>query len=396
MTKRKTVISVLCSLFLCHALLYPISGECSETWEIVSEDYREAAERLNRKEYPDTVEIEYNGKLITVDLADLILISDGKGGQAVELDDPAKYAEQLETDSFRGVSPSSQAGVQEITQHEYDEEQRARRWSEVVEDLALREIDEKALELVKEYSEAKNAIPPMTGSAGTLVLSYSTYIPKITCRPMYVTSVMLQPGEIVTGVHPGDPVRWTFVPSISGAGDAEQMHVLIKPLMADISTNLVINTNRRTYHLDLVANAINHIPSVSFSYPADVLSDWNKFIEQKKVERQMNTELSSGYSVSPEDLHLDYEIRGKASLRWKPVRVWDDGVKTYIQFKRGSVRRSVEAPVLVLFERRKEVLVNYRVAEDMYIVDKVFDTGALIAGTGAAQGRVVIKRLQGK
>jgi hypothetical protein len=29
----------------------------------------------------------------------------------------------------------------------------------------------------------------------------------------------------------------------------------------------------------------------------------------------------------------------------------------------------------------------------MYIVDRVFDTGALIVGTGAAQDRVVIRRL---
>jgi len=75
--------------------------------------------------------------------------------------------------------------------------------------------------------------------------------------------------------------------------------------------------------------------------------------------------------------------------------VWDDGVKTYIQFKKGSVKKSVEAPVLVVFERKREVLVNYRAAEDMYIVDKVFDSGALIVGTGAAQDRVVIKRLKG-
>ena len=212
---------------------------------------------------------------------------------------------------------------------------------------------------------------------------------------MYVTTVILQPGEIVTGVHPGDPVRWTFVPSSSGTGNTEQMHVLIKPLMADVSTNLIINTDRRTYQLELVSSATNHIPSVSFTYPADTLADWKNFIEQKRADTRKNIELASGYSISPEDLHLDYEIRGKDSLRWKPVRVWDDGVKTYIQFRRGSVRRSVEAPVLVLFEHKREVLVNYRVAEDMYIVDKVFDTGALIVGTGAAQSRVVIKRLNG-
>ena len=66
------------------------------------------------------------------------------------------------------------------------------------------------------------------------------------------------------------------------------------------------------------------------------------------------------------------------------------------QLKKGSMRQSLEAPVLVVFERKREVLVNYRVAEDMYIVDKVFDTGALIVGTGSVQDRVVLKRLKGR
>jgi type IV secretion system protein VirB9 len=141
------------------------------------------------------------------------------------------------------------------------------------------------------------------------------------------------------------------VPGKSGSGDAEQLHVLIKPLMVDISTNLVINTDRRTYQLDLVASATNFMPSVSFSYPSDSLKEWDIFMAEKKKERENVTALASGYSVNPEDLHLDYEIRGKNSLRWKPVRVWDDGVKTYIRFRKGAAKKSVEAPVLVIFEK---------------------------------------------
>jgi type IV secretion system protein VirB9 len=166
--------------------------------------------------------------------------------------------------------------------------------------------------------------------------------------------------------------------------------------MADISTNLVINTDRRTYQLDLMAQAANFMPSVSFSYPADTLKAWDTFLADRKKDGESELTIASGYSVKPEDLHLNYEIRGKDSLRWKPVRVWDDGVKTYIRFSKGSVRKSVEAPVLVVFEHKKEVLVNYRAAEDMYIVDRVFDKGALISGTGSLQDRVVITRLRGK
>jgi type IV secretion system protein VirB9 len=343
------------------------------------------------------LEIEYNGKVISVDIADLILMSDGKGGEKIELIEPEKYEDQYKNtapDDVFSINPG--ANAQEITAREYEEERKARRWADIVEDLNLREIDEKALALVKEYGEAKSAVPPVTAVSGSVVMVYSSYTPKIICRPMYVTDVILQPGEAVTGVHPGDPVRWTFVPSKSGSGDGEQIHVLIKPLMADISTNLVINTDRRTYQLDLMSNAVDFIPSVSFSYPADSLKEWDSFIANKRKELK-NIEIStSGYSINPEDLHLNYEIRGADSLRWKPVRVWDDGVKTYIQFKQGATQKSVEAPVLILYEHKKEIIANYRAAVDMYIVDRVFDKAALIAGTGAHQDRVVITRKRNK
>ncbi|MDR1020597.1 MAG: P-type conjugative transfer protein TrbG [Synergistaceae bacterium] len=429
---NKKLFAVLFISLLCHALTFTAQGECSEIWQAVSDDFRNAVEKANetpavtpsKDEKPtdvgDTVEIEYDGKIISVDIADLILMADAKGGgQYVDLADPEKYAGQLENapvygeGQFKAVAssgydddfgamggPNGRYGagqnIQEITEREYEEEQRARQWADIIEDLTLREIDSKALELVREFGEAKGAVPPMTGVSGSVVIAYSSYTPKVVCRPMYVTDVILQPGEAVTGVHPGDSVRWTFSPSRSGPSGSEQTHVLIKPLMADISTNVIINTDRRTYQLDLVSSATNFMPSVSFSYPDDSVKAWDAFMAEKKKERESVTALASGYTVNPEDLHLEYEIRGKDSLRWKPVRVWDDGVKTYIQFSEGATRKSVEAPVLVVYEHKKEVIANYRAANGMYIVDRVFDKAALIVGTGAHQDRVVITRLKGK
>jgi type IV secretion system protein VirB9 len=397
---NKNLFIALFLSLLCHGLVFPLSGESAE----------------KNSDLAEMVEIEYDGKLISVDIRDLILMADGKGGESVELGDPDKYADQWKNarsygeklpedqpdfeidgiDGLGGPELGDDAKLQGITAREYEEEQRARRWADIVEDLTLRQIDEKALELVKEYGEAKGAVPPVTGVSGSVVIAYSSYTPKVVCRPMYVTDVILQPGEAVTGVHPGDPVRWTFTPSRSGAGGMEQTHVLIKPLMADISTNVIVNTDRRTYQFDLMSSAKDFMPSVSFSYPDDSLKAWDAFIAEKKKERESDTALASGYSVSPEDLHLEYEIKGSDSLRWKPIRVWDDGVKTYIQFKKGSTKKSVEAPILVIYEHKKEVLVNYRAANDMYIVDRVFDKAALIAGTGARQDRVVITRLRNR
>jgi type IV secretion system protein VirB9 len=380
--RRKLICVIITALIFSFAAM----GEAAQEQEPASDD-------------SELIEIEYGGKLIRVDIGDLILMADENGGQKVDLGDPEKYVGQLSDAPLYGVGEirSRESAVTqgtEITEREYEEERRARQWIQIMEDLTLREIDKHALSLVKEFGEAKDAVPPITGASGSVVLRYSSYTPKIVCRPMYVTDVILQPGEAVSGVHPGDSVRWTFVPSKSGAGDAEQVHVLIKPLAADISTNIVINTDRRTYMLDLMSSAKDFMPSVSFSYPDDYLKTWDAFLTEKR--KADSSVLSSGYSVDPEDLYLDYEIRGKDSLRWKPVRVWDDGTKTFIQFKKDSTRKSVEAPVLLAYEHKKEVIVNYRAAEDMYVADRVMDKSALIVGTGANQDRVVITRKSGK
>lgn len=45
----------------------------------------------------------------------------------------------------------------------------------------------------------------------------------------------------------------------------------MKPIRPDIATNLVINTDRRTYHLELRANPSVYMASVSWTYPQDQL-----------------------------------------------------------------------------------------------------------------------------
>lgn len=317
--------------------------------------------------------IQQGGREIEVNLDDIILMSDDIGWGWNDDDTPKN--------------------MQEITAREYLEEQRARKWLDIKEDLTLRKIDEEAIKLVKEFSSGKNGVPPTLGQTGAIVFTYQSYIPKIMCRPMRVTDIILQPGELVTGVFPGDTARWTFVPGKSGPSGSEQIHVLVKPLAADISTNLVVNTDRRTYNIDLMSSSKEFMPSVSFNYPADTMAAWDMFITDKKKERNSTELLSeSGYKLDPEELNFNYEISGRDDIRWRPIRVWDDGIKTYIQFPNQSTIKSIEAPVFVVFEGRRELLVNYRVARDMFIVDKVFTKAALIAGTGRSQTRVVITR----
>ena len=263
----------------------------------------------------------------------------------------------------------------------------AQHWLDVKEDLMLREIDNKALKLVQEFAGAKDAIPPIQGQNGALNYNYGDHIPRIVCRPNRITDIALQPGEKITAVHAGDTARWQVNPAKSGPAEAETIHVIIKPLAPDISTNLLIMTDRRTYNLDLVSSNKEFIPSVRFSYPDDAVRNWNAFIAENRAKNLDELVLSEGHRLSPDDLFFGYEIvRGK-NVSWRPVRVFDDGVKTYIEMP--VKYRSMEAPVLLFYEGRQQKLVNYRVKDRFYIVDRIMTKQAVLI---AGKTRVVIER----
>ena len=72
--------------------------------------------------------------------------------------------------------------------------------------------------------------------------------------PGQVTDIALQEGEQLTGSGPvaaGDTVRWIIGDTQSGAGTTKRVHILVKPTRPDLVTNLVINTDRRTYHFEM-------------------------------------------------------------------------------------------------------------------------------------------------
>ena len=91
-----------------------------------------------------------------------------------------------------------------------------------------------------------NAVQVYPFSDGALYQVYAA--------PGQVTDLALEPGEQLIGPGPvaaGDTVRWIIGDTLSGAGVTARVHILLKPVRAGLATNLVINTDRRTYHVEL-------------------------------------------------------------------------------------------------------------------------------------------------
>lgn len=190
--------------------------------------------------------------------------------------------------------------------------------------------------------------------------------------PGQVTDITLQPGEAMGAVAAGDTVRWVIGDTTSGTGEGKQTHVLVKPFTAGLATNIVITTDRRTYHLALTSTEHTAMSGLSWTYPADQLIALKATAEQAIARRPV----ASGLAV--EQLRFDYAITGDQPS-WRPLRAFDDGRQTFIEFPENL--GVGEAPPLFLVDGKGTAsLVNYRVQGRYYVVDRLFDVAELRFG----------------
>jgi type IV secretion system protein VirB9 len=191
--------------------------------------------------------------------------------------------------------------------------------------------------------------------------------------PGAVTDIALQPGENLIAVASGDTVRWIIGDTTSGSGPDKRTHVLVKPFSADLTTNLVITTDRRSYHLQLTATSRTAMTAVSWTYPADQL-----LALQRAAERAEAVEpVAEGLTL--ERLHFNYAISGDRPA-WRPLRAFDDGRQTFIEFP-ASISVGEAPPLFVIGPSGKPALINYRMRGRFYVVDRIFNAAELRLGT---------------
>ena len=207
-----------------------------------------------------------------------------------------------------------------------------------------------------------------------------------------VTDIILQEGESLSdtgAVAAGDTVRWVIGEASSGAGLTRRTHILIKPTDPGLKTNLVINTNRRTYHVEIRSTLATYMASVGWSYPQDELIAVRARIEA--ANQIAATQVQAG--INPEKLDFSYKLSGDTPP-WRPMQVFDDGAKTYLLFPTG-IGQTELPPLFLLGDKNKAELVNYRVSGRYLIVDRLFAVAELRLGTSKQQV-VRIERTRGQ
>jgi P-type conjugative transfer protein TrbG len=201
--------------------------------------------------------------------------------------------------------------------------------------------------------------------------------------PEKITDIALEDREDLVSVSAGDTVRWIIGDTTSGAAGTERVHILVKPTRADLKTNLVITTNRRTYHVELTATPQTWMSSVSWAYPLDQL------MVRKSAAKKADEMAPVAQGILLEHLNFRYRISGDTPP-WRPLRAFDDGEKVYLEFP-ANIAQGDLPPLFIAGPHESAELVNYRVRSPYYIIDRLFAAAELRLGVNP-QARVRIER----
>ena len=264
------------------------------------------------------------------------------------------------------------------------------------------EMEEALGELVREYQRTGRA--RVLRQSAVWVFPFGHTQPVLACAPLRASVVELEEGETVLGVVAGDTERFAVDLAATGRSGRTPL-VVVKPLAYDVTTNLVVSTDRRVYHVTLdsaprpsrargedLNPQARYARHVRFYYPDDALAALAAEPSAGAGTAAVRPTVASGNgdgAVSLDDLTFAYEWSGDPVLRERVARVFDDGAHTYVQLSRG---RSGEAPVLYAIgpDGSREVL-NYayrpgRGGAGTYVADRVLDRADLVLGATVKKG----------
>lgn len=185
----------------------------------------------------------------------------------------------------------------------------------------------------------------------------------------YQASIELSSSEEVASISMGDTTGWQIVPSGN--------RIFLKPVENDVTTNMTLITNKRTYYFELYAQEAQDIRdpdmvfNVKFIYPDEEMED--------NLKTYSSTNSANAPDLShPEDYNFNYSISGHEDIA--PIKIFDDGYFTYLQFR----DRNNQIPAIFSVDQDlKEEIINFRPSQpdaNLIIIDRVYKKLSLRLG----------------
>lgn len=220
--------------------------------------------------------------------------------------------------------------------------------------------DDFSLNAVQTYEYERGAVYPVVTSPG------------------FLTVLELEPGESVMNLAGGDTANW-LIDTIDGGHDSQvRTNVLIKPRRPFQKTNLIITTDRRTYHLTVSSlDATAYHTAVNWEYLADKV-----VVRRKSTAEVADAVLHTATPEKQPNVNYGYFVLTQEHKRppvWTPLRVYDDGRQVIIELPAES--RHFARPVLFTRSPNGQLhLINYRTEGDRCITHSLFQEAELRLG----------------
>ncbi len=222
------------------------------------------------------------------------------------------------------------------------------------------------------------ARPEVLRQSEVLLYPYGVYQPVLVCTVLRACIVELERDENLISLIAGDDQRWLIDHTATGPTAAIPL-VSVKPTDHDITTNLIISTDRRVYHLTLDSpprgsekSTFNPLGSytrhIRFYYPVDHIRHINDADAVRKATLFV-----------AENVNYRYTWQRYQGFPWEPLTVFDDGSRVFIRVPEEMVQK--DAPLLVLRRAGKDVISSYVLERGFYIVAGLFDEARLIGAT---------------
>ena len=175
--------------------------------------------------------------------------------------------------------------------------------------------------------------------------------------------------EEIQAISTGEKYTWKIIPTVD--------RIFIKPIKRGQITNMTVITNKRVYHFELASaksRATKVVYVTRFFYPdIDLIDDQNPEAAKgvSPIRRlpsgvvQLDTVRVPPLPTLNNRVNLNYTLAGPESI--SPVKVFDNGRATYLQFDRSFNTK----PRLAIVKSGSEIPVNYRTegfAPQMFII----------------------------
>jgi type IV secretion system protein VirB9 len=224
-------------------------------------------------------------------------------------------------------------------------------------------------------SNAEGTIAPEDYTHASRIYDYDPdQVYEIYTQVLRLTDIYLEPGELsLDDPFVSDSDRWIVGAGVSQENGALIQHIYIKPKSAGLEATMIINTDRRVYHLLLRSYTAVYMPMVRFRYYDSVIRrTYIPGVSPNPAERSLEQDSTEQLEyIDPRYLSFNYTARYGLFRRrpaWMPNRVYDDGKKTYIVFPEAVLQREMPG----IFENKNDI-VNYRVLANIVIIDKLIE-----------------------